>query len=145
MPLWPIFSWHLQWSNICSNEPYFLAVAYWIHGHTPNLIIRLYWNCLVNLPISIISIYHFGRLCMHTSKRKSFFFSGERIFHPVSSTADIIKMLQTVDGELLSRSTFQNLISTPDPRRIGNLIWAPVVERKWNVFGHSFSADARFK
>lgn len=57
-------------------------------------------------------------------------FLGKHIFSPVSGTAELIKLLHSVDAELLSKHTFQNLITEPHVRRVSGFIWAPVVERK---------------
>lgn len=36
-----------------------------------------------------------------------------------------------VDPEVLSKRTFQDLVTPPEKRRVSDLVWAPVIERNF--------------
>lgn len=55
---------------------------------------------------------------------------AEYLHYPVDNNRDLLEFLRQIDGKLLTQRTYQDLHITGFGRRIANLIWSTVVERK---------------
>lgn len=64
------------------------------------------------------------------SKFNFFLLAAANIFYPVNNNRDLIDLLKIVDAKLLARKTAQDFYVSGLGRKVAELIWAPVVERK---------------
>lgn len=55
---------------------------------------------------------------------------AEYLHYPIDNNRDLLAFLEQIDAKVLTRRTYQDFSNTGFGRRMANLIWATVVERK---------------
>lgn len=55
---------------------------------------------------------------------------AETLHYPVDNNRDLLEFLRQIDGNLLTKRTYQDFSNTGFGRRMANLIWSTAVERK---------------
>lgn len=61
---------------------------------------------------------------------------AEYLHYPVDNNRDLLEFLKQIDAKVLTQRTYQDFSNTGFGRRMANLIWATVVERKYEHTMH---------
>lgn len=127
-----VYTWSHRHQKVYSKMRSCLAVHHWIHQYHGLKIIWIFYIIWVWMFCS----FHILFCCWLISVCFSFeFFSiAETLHYPVDNNRDLIEFLKQIDGKTLIKRTYQDFTNTGFGRRMANLIWATVVERKCFIF-----------